>query len=53
MTEEERLKELKEQIELLGEFDHEDHPFNTNPNKDTRWYFTLRIPQDDWNSMWE
>lgn len=45
--------ELKDLIESRGNFDHNDHPFNTNPNKDTRWHFSMWIPQDEWDSIWQ
>ena len=37
------LKAVGEWLDSSGEYDHEDSPYNTDPNKDTRWYFRLYI----------
>jgi len=47
------VEELRERLEQMGTFDHEDHPYNTNPNKDTRWHFSVWKPQDEWENFWQ
>lgn len=49
----EAVKELKDRVEQMGDFDHDDHPFNTNPDKDTRWHFSMWKPQEEWDRFWQ